>query len=184
MKHRRRRLTFSPVARQKNPVLATSRTQLTLLVPEPAASVLEEVRRRVDPAQAALVPAHVTLAREDELTGLDAVRARLRAGRLSPLTLVLGCPEIFGGHGLLLPCTGGRDAYHALRSAVLGAGARGEATPHLTLAHPRNVRAPGNALLETRGLPGAMRVTFRAVHLVEQAGEGPWRKLERFALAG
>lgn len=42
------------------------REQLSLYVPPPIAAILEGVRRVVDPVQAALIRAHVTLCRESE----------------------------------------------------------------------------------------------------------------------
>ena len=46
--------------------IANSRIQLTLFVPPPNAELIESVRRLVDPIQHQLIPAHVTLCREDE----------------------------------------------------------------------------------------------------------------------
>lgn len=158
------------------------RRQLTLFVPAPAAAPLEALRRTVDPVQHGLIAAHVTLCREDELDALEAVRERLRAHRAGPIDLAFGPVEVFHGHGLLLPCVGGREAYRALRKAVLDVAEPRDSSPHVTLAHPRNPRAPGNALLATPGLPRALSVRFQAVHLVEQVDGGPWRELEQFAL--
>jgi hypothetical protein len=49
----------------------TIRRQLSLYVPEPIATRLEAVRRVLDPVQHALIPAHVTLCRDDELEALS-----------------------------------------------------------------------------------------------------------------
>jgi 2'-5' RNA ligase len=160
------------------------RRQLTLFVPAAEARALEALRARLDPVQRGLIAAHVTLCREDELADLAAVRARLASARLPAPTLTFAAPEVFDGHGLLLRCVEGREAFRGLRERVLGSDAIRDHAPHLTLAHPRNPRAPGNALLATPGLPGRLTVTFREVRLIEQDGARPWVELERFALDG
>jgi hypothetical protein len=48
------------------------RTQLTLFIPKPASTLVETARNLLDPIQASLIHAHVTLCREDELGDLDA----------------------------------------------------------------------------------------------------------------
>ncbi|MEQ1633746.1 MAG: hypothetical protein ABL997_15305 [Planctomycetota bacterium] len=60
------------------------RTQLSLFVPPPHDVLVESVRAVVDPVQHALIPAHVTLCREDELVLVppEVLRARLLAGAL------------------------------------------------------------------------------------------------------
>ena len=153
-------------------------------MPPPAAAVLEAVRRQVDPVQARLIPAHVTLCREDELDGLapEVLAARSAAPGISPLELVFGRPEAFHGHGILLPYTAGEPAYHALRSRLLGGGAIRRAEPHLTLAHPRNPRVPGDTLALANALPEALRITFDVARLIEQEPGAPWRVLAAFPL--
>jgi len=159
------------------------RRQLTLFVPAAEARALEALRARLDPVQHGLIAAHVTLCREDELSDLAAIRARLAAGDLPAPALTFAAPEVFDGHGLLLRCVEGREAFRALRARVLGSTAVRDHAPHLTLAHPRNPRAPGNALLATPGLPERLTLTFPEVRLIEQEGARPWVELERFALA-
>ncbi|MEZ4400801.1 MAG: 2'-5' RNA ligase family protein [Kofleriaceae bacterium] len=162
------------------------RRQLTLFV-EPAAAVeLERARRAWNPAQAALIRAHVTLAREDELADEARVVATLAAGALPALTLGFGPPERFdAGRGVLLPARAGLAAYAALRRQVL-AGAVAEvrqAAPHLTLIHPRNGTCTDASFadLTARALP--TELTFAMVELIEQRAGGPWRSLARFPLA-
>jgi hypothetical protein len=86
--------------------------------------------------QSSLIPAHVTLCREDELSGvsLDALTTRL-AG-CAPLRLAFADVVAFGGHGIMARCSEGAELYSQLRRSVLGVDAR-EAKPHITLAHPR-----------------------------------------------
>ncbi|QEL55021.1 2'-5' RNA ligase family protein [Chromobacterium paludis] len=160
---------------------ARLREQLTLFVPRVEGAPLEVVRRALDPVQAGLIAAHVTLCREDEIAGLSMERLFERLRGMAPLRLAFGPAECFLGHGILLPCIEGEADFQAMRRAVLGSGARGHA-PHLTLAHPRNPRAAGNSLLDTPGLPGAMTLMFGAVSMIRQHGEAPWRQLGRMTL--
>ena len=160
------------------------RAQLSLFVPPEAARPIEAVREAVDPVQHGLIPAHVTLCREDELGDLAAVRARLRHAPFGPLLLRFGPPRRSHGHGLLLACTGGGERFRALRAHVLGSERIGDLSPHLTLAHPRNPRAPGNSLRATAALRGGVERAFPTVYLIEQGGGGPWRVLEAFSLPG
>ena len=152
------------------------RLQLSLFVPSHIGGKIETVRRVVDPVQSALIPAHVTLCREDELAGLGLVdlRMRLDRARHGPLTLQFGPPERFGGHGILLPCTGGTSAFQSLREVVLAARDARPHAPHLTLAHPRNPKAPGNDLGSTATLREGLSITFDEIHLIEQLDDAPW----------
>src|ERR1044072_4070467 len=102
-------------------MLETSRTQLTLFVPEPSACDLEVVRQLLDPIQARLIRAHATLWREGERDGLGRaeLEARVRAFASGALTLRFGPPELFHEHGVLLPCVEGHEAFQALRRCVL-----------------------------------------------------------------
>ena len=161
-----------------------TRVQLSLFVPPPAAAVLEAVRRQVDPVQARLIPAHVTLCREDELDGLapEVLAARCAAPGVSPLELVFGRPEAFHGHGILLPCTAGEPAYRALRERLLGGSAIRRAEPHLTLAHPRNPRVPGDTLAIAQALPDGLSITFGVARLIAQDPGAPWRVLAEYPL--
>jgi hypothetical protein len=160
-----------------------TRRQLSLFVPEADAAGLEAARRALDPVQSRLIPAHVTLCREDELAQVSErdLLARLEPAGLAPITLTFGAPEPFAGHGILLNGTAGEAEYHALRERLLGTGAR-RAHPHITLAHPRNPRAPGNSLERAARLLPGLRLTFSTVALIEQDEARPWRVLRSFAL--
>jgi hypothetical protein len=160
------------------------RRQLSMYVPQAAAREIEVVRRIVDPIQSRLIPAHVTLCREDELGDLASVRARLRSVPFKPLTLWFGKPVAFAGHGLLLECVEGEDQFRAVRQYLLASSRVRDQTPHITLAHPRNPRSGGNSLSNTWTLPAVIEVTFPSIHLIEQEGGGPWQLLEKYELRG
>jgi 2'-5' RNA ligase len=161
-----------------------SRVQLTLFVPGSAAEEIEATRRLLDPVQFNLIPAHVTLCREDELegAGYSSLEQRLCAGRAKPLTLTFGTPESFSTHGILLPCVSGEEGFQELRRLVLGAGLVRRQLPHITLAHPRNPKAFGNSLANAAALRAGIEVTFEAVCRIVQAGISPWRVVQRIEL--
>lgn len=159
------------------------RAQLSMYVPSADSEQLEAIRRLLDPVQSQLIPAHVTLCREDELEQLPIpeIRRRLTASHLNPVTLRFGPPESFSGHGVLLPCIGGENEFHALRMHILGSEYR-VSRPHITLAHPRNPKAPGNSMLNASCLHDDIIITFPTVSLIEQTGLNPWLVLETFHL--
>ena len=157
------------------------RIQLSLYITGAIREAIERVRRRVDPVQSSLIPAHVTLCRDDELSGvsLDALTTRL-AGR-APLRLAFGDVVAFGGHGMMARCSEGVELYSQLRRSVLGIGAR-EAKPHITLAHPRNPRAPGN-VLDAIDLEFPLHVVFDLATLIEEEAAGlAWRVIREFPI--
>jgi hypothetical protein len=164
--------------------MAGVRKQLTLFVPPDAAVDIEAVRKLVDPVQFGLIAAHVTLCREDELGDLASVEARLRDSSFDPLELRFGRVEVFSEHGLWMRCIGGEEGFRALRGYLLGSDEVRDQIPHITLAHPRNPKAPGNSPRSAATLPEPLDVTFPTVHLIEQERGAPWRVLERYELRG
>jgi 2'-5' RNA ligase len=163
-----------------------TRTQLTLFVAPPAAEILEPLRRTLDPVQSRLISAHVTLCREDELVNLsaDEIGARLKRAPPVPLTLTFGIVQVFQHHGVLLPCVAGEVEFQALRNIVLGAERARTHTPHLTLAHPRNPRAPDNKPATLLKVPSSLSVTFTTVSLIRQYVGEPWQVLTEYTISG
>jgi 2'-5' RNA ligase len=163
-----------------------TRTQLSLYVPQPLGARLEAVRRRLDPIQANLIPAHVTLCREDELGSLDltALHSHFGASEARPFTLRFGSPESFQGHGVLLPCIEGEAEFQALRQWLLGSRNLRRHAPHITLAHPRNPQAQSNTLENAAELAGGITVTFSTVLQIRQQGSAAWQVVAEYALAG
>ena len=162
--------------------MPTTRTQLSLYIPEPIASSLEALRRVVDPVQQGLIPAHVTLCREDELAGLDFEALESRLAGFPPLSLEFGGPEGFSGHGILLPCIAGEDAFQALREQILGSAAIRRQAAHITLAHPRNPKARGNSLEFAESRIGQLVVRFSHIQWIEQNPGEAWRVLRTCGL--
>jgi 2'-5' RNA ligase len=161
-----------------------TRKQLSLYVPANEAKEIEAVRKIVDRIQSNLIPAHITLCREDELDELSTIKARLAHIPLKPITLRFGKPEIFSGHGLLLNCIDGEDEFRLLREYLLAAKNIKNQRPHITLAHPRNPKLNENLLGNTSWLPEMIEITFPTIYLIEQARNEPWRVLEEYEFSG
>lgn len=160
------------------------RRQLSLFPSGPDAERLERIRRIVDPVQSALIPAHVTLGREDEIQGGNAELFAMRIASAAPICLVFAAVERFSGHGIWLRCIDGQDSFTALRRHVLGTPEARDSIAHLTLAHPRNPRAAGNSI-EAVDLALPISLVFDRVMLVEQPAAGEqWAVLAEFFFAG
>jgi hypothetical protein len=161
-----------------------TRRQLSMYVPRTDAVQLESVRKALDPVQAALIPAHVTLCREDEIDLLppSQIEARLRSPALQAVTLWFARPVAFQGHGLLLPCIAGEQAFHELRTQVLGTSAIRRHAPHITLAHPRNPPSSKSGLVAAMKLRHNPSYTFATIAYIEQIGFAPWRVHQEFKL--
>jgi 2'-5' RNA ligase len=153
-----------------------------MYAPENAAKAIEEVRKTVDPIQSRLIPAHITLCREDELEDNSKLHDRLSNIPFKPLTLRFGKPEIFSGHGLLLNCIEGADDFRLLREYLLDSKSIRNQTPHITLAHPRNPKSSGNLLSATANLPDIITINCSTIYLIEQEASEPWRILARYEL--
>ncbi|MCC6929446.1 MAG: 2'-5' RNA ligase family protein [Gemmatimonadaceae bacterium] len=159
------------------------RHQLSLFLPPgDFATQVERVRHAVDPVQSALIAAHVTLCREDELSDAHAAERRIANEKPEPIALRFGRVEAFHGHGLLLPCTDGQDEFHRLRQRILGRTDIRTQEPHITLAHPRNPRAPGNSLAVASALAEGVVVVFSSIRLIRQDGAAPWQTLRAYDL--
>ena len=143
------------------------------------------MRQVLDPVQFGLIQAHVTLCRDDELEGLDPamVQRRLEANGVKPITLAFGQAERFSTHGVLLPCIAGEDEFQALRQLILGSETIRRQPPHITLAHPRNPKSPGNSLAAAANIGAEVRIRFTTVCRIQQDAGAPWQVLQRFALA-
>lgn len=164
------------------------RRQLTLFVPPPDGTALDALRTRLDPVQAGLIAAHVTLCREDEIEALDwsPLQERLDSWPFGALALLFGPAERFHGHGLLRPCMAGQEGFQALRRWVLRDDSARVHPAHLTLAHPRNPVAAGNdeAAFAACAKAPPLKLTLAAATLIEQAGASAWRCLHQRALGG
>ena len=164
---------------------SNTRRQLTLFVEPAEAEAIEQIRRRFNPVQHALIAAHVTLCREDELEPLEQLLANLAELSFSPITIDFGPVIRFSeGCGVMLPAVGANTAFHQLRRQIL----RGltdnprNAEAHITLMHPRNAVCTDEifAQIQTSQLP--RRLVFSTVSLIEQELHQPWQILSQHAM--
>jgi hypothetical protein len=148
------------------------------------APLLEALRRTLDPVQASLIAAHVTVCREDEIEGTStkALLTRVKSWGKGPITLAFGQPVRFAGHGVLLQCEQGFGEFQLLRRCLLGSQEVREHAAHLTLVHPRNPRSAGNTDSALAACPQELELQFASVALIEQRGSEPWRLLEEASL--
>ena len=149
------------------------RRQASLYLPDQFQ--IEPFRFRYNPAQAQLIPSHVTLCREDEVSDWDAFRAKLET--LSPFEITLGFGSPLRDNDFFyLPITEGAEDFHDFRCNLLSKDARKQ-MPHITIIHPRNGKCTDQIFsdISTTILP--FQYTFREVMLIEQEGEGRWNTI-------
>jgi 2'-5' RNA ligase len=163
-----------------------ARIQLSLFVPPSSAARLEQARHLLDPVQAKLIPAHVTLCREDELQDIDlaTLGSMVASSGAGPISLKFGDPEVFQGHGVLLPCIEGVEGFHEVRCRILGSSRVRPHAPHITLAHPRNPRSPQNSPANFGAIPAGLVITFTEIQHIMQEAAMPWHVIATHALFG
>lgn len=156
----------------------TIRRQATLYLPQPHSLVVERIRARFNPAQHALIQAHVTLCREDEVADWDELATRLHASGSLTVTLAFG-PPVRDGHLVYSPATGSTASFDALRELLLarpGAVTR-KHNPHITLIHPRNGVCSDDDFDSIAAEWSPFEVSFEQATLISQVPGGPWRDL-------
>lgn len=139
---------------------------------------LEKLRRDFNPAQARLIPAHLTLCREDEVDDWDRLQARILSLLPIQLELEFGLP-VREGNFVYLPIRSGAAAWDELRYRLLdcGNGPPRNQLPHLTLIHPRNGICTDQALAAIQRECEVFSTTFRSIRIIEQTGELPWQTI-------
>jgi hypothetical protein len=156
----------------------TTRRQATLYLPEPHAAAVEQLRSTHNPAQHALIRAHVTLCREDEVHDWTELASRLKTIGPIAISLVFGSP-VRDGNLVYLPVTSLTSSFDRLRTSLLarsGTSVR-KHEPHITLIHPRNGSCSDATFAQIMSHSIPFEATFRAVTLISQEGGGPWRDL-------
>lgn len=164
---------------------SNTRRQLTLFVDPAEAEAIEQIRRSFNPAQYALIAAHVTLCREDELEPLEPVLDNLVDLDLPPIAIDFGPVIRFSeGRGVMLPAVGANTAFHHLRRQIL----KGltdkprNAEAHITLMHPRNAVCTDDMFEQIQSIQLPRRLVFSTVSLIEQALHQPWKTLSQHAM--
>ncbi|WP_299335937.1 2'-5' RNA ligase family protein [uncultured Psychroserpens sp.] len=160
------------------------RRQLTLFINEPNGSI-EKIRAKFNPRQYHLIPAHVTLCREDEIEPIEKTIQRIKSISLEKaIRIEFGKAERFAdGKGVYISSIGSNNEFKALRKLVLGqTELKKEQVPHITLMHPRNATCT-NDIFESIGnydLP--TELSFGKISLIEQINSGKWNMLEEFGI--
>lgn len=159
-----------------------TRRQLTLFLPPDKREVIESIRQKIDPLQHAMIPAHVTLCRDDELIPWQALGERLASlGQLS-LTMRFGVPRVLLDGCVLMRPTLGAEPFQRLRQSILGPSAK-VLGAHITLLHPRHAAGAVYDLAElVARLPG-VTITFHSIALIEQSGAGAWLVRQQYGSA-
>ncbi|TKC12541.1 2'-5' RNA ligase family protein [Pedobacter polaris] len=163
------------------------RRQLTLFIEN---ETIEKVRVKFNPAQHALISAHVTLCREDELEDLDTIIANIKSLKINkPIRIIFNDVERFeNGKGALIPaCKEGtplvnhaNDHFHNLRDAILISPRKH--LPHITLMHPRNSTCTDSIFEEIKSFKLPATLFFNKISLIEQKSGGKWKVLDEFSL--
>ena len=155
-----------------------TRRQATLYLPLPCAADIERLRSTYNPAQHALIRAHVTLCREDEARDWDELANRLVALGPVAVPLAFGAP-VRVENLVYLPATGSTAPFDQLRASLLGRPAASvrKQDPHITLIHPRNGTCSDAAFASIVSQSTSFAVTFRTVTLIAQVDGDPWRDL-------
>lgn len=163
------------------------RVQASLLLTLPPG--LADLRRRLDPAQAARILPHVTVIYDDEAPDAGLLRDRLSqvCACLPPVTLTLSGITMFSPPDAGLYAVVEADpTFAALRARVLtppfaprSPGVR----PHVTLLHPRSVADAPADWRSYAATPVHGTTTVRDVAIIESSG-GPWSVRARMAFDG
>lgn len=152
------------------------RRQASLFLP--ASNQIESARLRYNPIQARLIPAHVTLCREDEVSDWDAFRAGLESLVPFEITLTFGVP-VREHNFVYLPVREGLEDYQEFRRKILSEDARDQ-TPHVTLIHPRNGTCTDEIFADiVATIDTPLQCTFCEVMLIEQEDDEVWRVISR-----
>ncbi|MDT0538606.1 MULTISPECIES: 2'-5' RNA ligase family protein [Croceitalea] len=158
------------------------RRQLTLFINEPN-DIIEKIRAKFNPEQYNLIPAHVTLCREDEIEPIVKTIARIESIRLEkPIRIEFGKALRFSdGKGVYLSSFGHNKEFKELRKLVLGPNElKKEQVPHITLMHPRNSTCTDEKFerIENYSLPKVLELG--KISLIEQKNGGKWNVLREF----
>jgi len=157
------------------------RRQATLFLQRP--SWVNKIRLELNPAQAKLIDAHVTLCREDEVSDWEELGRRLQALRPQAVTLKFGSPHR-DGDLVYIPCVGPTGAFDDLRAMILGTrlASPRKHVPHITLIHPRNGSCSDADFASIISVFEPFSYTFDEVAFIQQENGGVWETVQTFRL--
>lgn len=162
------------------------RKQLTLFITEKHAETIEDIRGKYNPAQYALIKAHVTLCREDEIENISTIIESLES--LSHKSIIINFDKIVrfsNGKGVLISATKINTEYHELREEILkNANAKIKFhEPHITLMHPRNSTCTDEIFEKIKKCSFPFALSFEKISLIEQILGQPWKILSEYYLS-
>lgn len=136
---------------------------------------IEDLRMQFNPSQACLIPAHVTLCREDEVKDWSLFESRVLEIGCIGITIDFGMP-IRDGNFVYLPAISVTDPFDDLRVKLLknGTDVPRKQMPHITLIHPRNGCCTDVAFAAISRQIEPFSWTFREILMIEQIDGGPW----------
>ena len=161
------------------------RRQISLFV-YPENTIIEQFRAQFNPVQFELIPAHVTLCRENELEDLNIIRNQLQQlHQFGPLTIQFDTPVRFENDlGLMLPAHHQQDDFHRLRKMILNPSFHHHRPlPHLTLMHPRNSSCTDAIYQTALHTDFPKQLVFSTAFLIEQGNGAKWEIMETFPLS-
>ena len=161
-----------------------TRKQLTLFLNEPSGTI-EKIRAEFNPVQFHLIPAHVTLCREDEIEPIQETIERIESISLAkPVRVELEKLERFSNEkGLCLSSLGTNNEFKELRKRVLGqTELKKEQIPHITLMHPRNSTCTDPIFKAICSYVLPTKFEFGTISLIEQKNGGTWKVLREFSM--
>lgn len=159
------------------------RRQLTLFIEEKASASIEKVRQAFNPEQFALIMAHVTLCREDELQQIDKVMLHLAKLNVGSISIDFADVIRFSdGKGVLIPATADNLPFQQLREKILEGiiDKPRHHQPHITLMHPRNATCTDAIFEEIQKISFPKKIQFGKISLIEQETGQQWSILEEF----
>ena len=160
------------------------RKQLTLFIHEPTGNI-EKIRAEYNPIQYHLIPAHVTLCRENEIEPLEQTAERIKSIKIEkPIRIEFQKVERFAnGKGVFMATLGDNKEFKELRKMVLGqTELKKEQVPHLTLMHPRNSTCTDEIFEQIKNYDLPTELEFGKISLIEQVNSGKWKVLQEFEL--
>ena len=163
--------------------MTQKRTQLSLFIAPPYSDTIECIRRLFNPLQYALIPAHVTLCREDELIDIEKIFRKLEELCLAPISIDFGDVIRFSdGEGVLIPAIGDCAPFQKLRENILQGMIEKprRQDPHITLMHPRNATCTDSIFDEIKGNSFPGKIVFDKISLIEQVPGMRWERIQEF----
>lgn len=165
--------------------MSQKRRQLTLFIDPKQSANIESIRQIFNPEQYALISAHVTLCREDELEPIDNVINRLENCVFHAVTIEFDAIVRFSdGKGVLIPAKENNLPFQQLREKILEGLVEKprKHEPHITLLHPRNATCTDNVFEKIQKSSFPKQIEFGKISLIEQEFGQKWSVLREFDL--